>query len=69
MKSEIEWVTDRFEQPWRGFFHDIKRSGGRAAMIVTVEGRRALRASLRGWPVIVIQETAEPFTTRDALLA
>jgi hypothetical protein len=38
-------------------------------MIGTVEGRRALRVSLRGWPVIVLQQTAEPLTTRDALLA
>jgi hypothetical protein len=37
MKSEIE-VTDRFEQPWRELFHDVERSDGRAAIIVTVEG-------------------------------
>jgi hypothetical protein len=38
-------------------------------MIVTVEGRRVLRVSLRGRPVIVLQQTAEPLTTRDALVA
>jgi hypothetical protein len=45
-KSEAEWVTNRFEQPWRGLFRDIERSGGGTAMIVTVEGRRAWRVSL-----------------------
>jgi hypothetical protein len=48
MKSEIEWVTDGFEQSWRGLSQDIERSGGRAAMIVTVEGRRVLRVYAAG---------------------
>jgi hypothetical protein len=47
MKSESEWVTDGFEQPWRGLSEDIERSGGRAA-IVTVEGRRVLRLYAAG---------------------
>jgi hypothetical protein len=38
-------------------------------MIVTAEDVRALRVSLRGGLVIVLQQTAEPLTTRDAPVA
>jgi hypothetical protein len=38
-------------------------------MIATVEGRRALRVNLRGGPVIVLQQTAEPLATREAFAA
>jgi hypothetical protein len=46
--SEIEWVTDGFEQRWRGLSQDIKRSCGRAAMIVTVEDRGVLAVYAAG---------------------
>ena len=68
MKSEVEWVIDGFEQPWCRLSQDTERSG-RAAMIVTVDGGRVLRVSLRGRPVIVLQQTAEPLTTHDAPVA
>ena len=38
-------------------------------MIATVEGTRASRVNLRGGLVIVLQQTAEPLATRDALVA
>ena len=38
-------------------------------MIGTVAGGRVERVSLRGWPVIVLQQTAEPLTTHDAPVA
>jgi hypothetical protein len=38
-------------------------------MIVTVDGAPVLRVSLRGRPVIVLQQTAEPLTTYDAPVA
>ena len=34
-----------------------------------IHSRRVLRVSLRGRPVIVLQQTAEPLTTGDALVA
>jgi hypothetical protein len=34
-------------------------------MLVTAEGARSERVSLRGRPVIVLQQTAEPLTTHD----
>jgi hypothetical protein len=69
MKSEIERVTDGFRTTGRRLSQDIETSGGRAAMIVTVDGGRILRVSLRGRPVIVLQQTAEPLTTHDAPVA
>jgi hypothetical protein len=53
----------------RRLSQDIETSDGRAGMIVTVDGERVLRVSLRGRPVIVLQQTAEPLTTYDAPVA
>jgi hypothetical protein len=69
LKSNIERVTDGVEQPWRGLSQDISTSGGGAAMIVAVEGWRVLRVSLRGRPVVVLQQTAEPLATHDTPVA